>query len=293
MGKKEVLIFSIISLLILLVIGFVNATVTISSPVNGTNTRDRTVTLIVSTNEPGVSLLYSVNNGRFRLFCSDCGIDIDNSRSVSLKNGVNTIKIKEGIDSLKEVEINVDPRAPVINNILPENKKYSNGVFQVYFREDNFDKASLFYRLPTDPDFTETIAGCSNTIIDMWNCTASPSLLIDGDNVLFAFGISDKIGTTFSNTFTTIIDKTDPDVSIISPEDGAEVGRRFLLQIGTNEKTTISYDIDYNGRFKKLCSNCNYVESTVSLKKGEHTIIVNAIDNAGNLGTDSIDVEVI
>lgn len=293
--KKKILIMLIA--FIILAISLVNATVTISSPIGGIDTRNRTITLIASTDTLGASLLYNVNDERFRLLCSNCGLN-NHTRRISLKNGGNTISVREGSesDSLKEINVNVDPRAPIINKILPENKKYSNGSFQVYFKEDNFDNASLFYRLPTDSVFTkkpiDKNTECSNSTINVWNCTTL-SNFNDGDSVLFAFSVSDKIGTTLSNTFTTIIDETDPILDIISPESSEEVGRHFLLQVGVSEKVSISYDIDHNGRFRRLCSNCNFVESTLSLTKGEHAITVNVVDNAGNEDEETITVTAI
>ena len=115
-----------------------------------------------------------------------------------------------------------------------------------------------------------------------------------------AYDTSENVG--YSNAITVDVsnaaaqdpqDITPPTVSITSPADGSCISDRVTIQAGASDNMGVSrMEIYIDGVLKaaKSKSSITYRWNTRKVSTGEHIILAEAYDEAGNVGTDSITV---
>jgi hypothetical protein len=82
-------------------------------------------------------------------------------------------------------------------------------------------------------------------------------------------------------------------VTIYSPETGISPSRSINLNVGVTEIVkTLEYSLD-DGRFTRLCSNCDIYNRKKTFRNGDHKIVVRATDYAGNKNEAEVSFKVI
>jgi hypothetical protein len=109
---------------------------------------------------------------------------------------------------------------------------------------------------------------------------------------LFSFLIS---GCTKQSPTPSTQDTTPPQVSITSPQNGQTVSGTITIQASATDNvgvTKVEFYIDGNKVGEDTVSPYEYIWDTTQYANGNHTITAKAYDNAGNMGSASIIVNV-
>lgn len=115
----------------------------------------------------------------------------------------------------------------------------------------------------------------------------------DGSHTLVAkaYDAANNIGT--SNTVAVTVDNTQPKVAITSPLSGATVKGSVTISVSASDPSgiqRIEFYIDGNLKATDYTAPYTYQWNTKTVKPGTHTILVIAIDKAGNMKQTSITV---
>ena len=102
-------------------------------------------------------------------------------------------------------------------------------------------------------------------------------------------GVSGVITTTIKNT-TVTPDTITPVVQITSPQNGAVVGSKVSVKATATDNVKIAKMYVYLDGVLKSNSSKGSMSTSVGISTGTHTIMVTAVDTAGNIGRSSVTV---
>jgi len=190
----------------------------------------------------------------------------------------------------KTVSFFVDSKEPRIRDILPEDGEIIPGSnFYIKYTEDNLESVKLYWKEDSEVDYNEEpLVECVSGTNEECDIDV-PLGGHDGDKIDFYFELKDPANTVESEVRTITIDDTDPVVTIVSPvHEKIYAERRVELTVGVDEPVeTLEYSLD-DGRFRRLCSDCDEYDRRKSFRDGEHTLIVRGTDYAGNAANSSV-----
>jgi len=133
---------------------------------------------------------------------------------------------------------------------------------------------------------------CGDTTSGVASCPAPITVSTEAANQVNSGTATDRAGNTATASVTLNIDKTPPAVTISSPANGATLGSSPVTVTGTiTEALSGIANIGCNGNPATLSGStfaCN-----VPLVDGANTIVVDAMDVAGNAGASSINVNFV
>jgi len=257
--------------------------ITLDSPVEGEVYDSRSVLFNITLDEIGDADYYDNINGRGqwkRLFRDKSSY----SRSLSMDEGFNsiTIKARDGVGNKANITVTfyVDSVEPKIRKTLPE-EGYVSTIFAVEYDEENLQSVVLHYDQGegwVDVELENCESGIRQT------CSSEDIDLEDGA-VEYYFTISDFATSVDSDVISLIVDTTDPIITINDPQSTPYNTKKIPLDIDLSEDVELLEYLDAadpNGRWRKLCKNCEEYDKTKSFKEGYHDLILRATDYAGN-----------
>jgi hypothetical protein len=239
--------------------------------------------------------------GRWTRICNDC---TSGSRSRSFDEGSNHIqfRIKDvvGNEMLHEVEFFVDSKEPRIRRTSPR-RGFASGFFEVQFSELNPEKLELHYGNFITGMRVYELDIVSDCVLDRkkYFCDASVDVDdFDGEVIEYWFTLEDIAGNVDdSRIYDLGVDTTFPVVNSIETEVD---GSRFYV---TLDITELNFDeVEYidnsasRPRWRMLCSRLRdgVCEKRISLRdEGIHNIGLQVVDDAGNMISESFDVEIV
>ena len=250
----------------------------------------------------GASNEKEVELKKTKKLCGPCKAGKTYNATISLKEGKNYLVINENGEN-KSYTINVDSRDPKIK-VIPSKTKYSDGKFEVIVSgEKNMPSVKIFYRNQEDSDYKSESLSCSEYTKtekeDDWNCSTDLSSSLSGD-IIFNFSASDGVNTVKSNKLRANVDKTKPVIQAVFIKVLPPINRNtssiptptlsslenlmggVTFAIGSNELVKMKYEIDSDGKLKTLCNSCSYIQKTLKLNPGMHSLNITAEDKAGN-----------
>lgn len=115
--------------------------------------------------------------------------------------------------------------------------------------------------------------------------------LKEGDNIVYATAVKDKVESEKSSIYTVVVDKTSPEIEISEPTDGANFhGQKMKVLDVQGKVNETGAEVYVNERRAILDSEGNF-SVNVGLSDGEQTIVVKAVDKSGNETTKEIKVK--
>ncbi len=229
---------------------------------------------------------------RWKILCKDCleyGNKKIKTKSFSDGNHNITIKAEDYSNQISEENIlfSVDSTLPKILKTEPQRNQVTNGSnFYLEYTEDNLKEISLNWN-PTQKLNCNESGKNKECKFDV-NLTA-----YDGEYINFYFNVSDYIRSVLSRETRVFVDTTSPKLNISFPEN-ASYGRKVPFNISVSEDVLLEYydNSVQNPRWKRLCSNCEeYGNSKIrilSFSRGNHDLIIRAVDEAGNSDVEKI-----
>jgi hypothetical protein len=273
---------------------------TVLSPQNA-NYNTRRIPFEIQTSDKSSIVDYinfAENRPRFRRLCRNCDeYGFLRIKKKTLKEGQNNITIRAmdmfGNTREKNISLFIDSKPPKISRTTPKRNTITNGSsFEVKYTENNLKSVQLSI----------------NPIINLSNCNlginqaCSTSVNLsefDGSFIEYLFNLSDGINTKQSRSTRVFVDTISPNMVIFMPQNNSNFTRRAQFDITISEKVKLEFfDIlDSNPRWRRLCTNCdeygNSRNKTKSFRKGNHALLIRAIDKAGNSQTKSITFTVL
>jgi hypothetical protein len=173
----------------------------------------------------------------------------------------------------------IDGKRPKIVRQYPSNNKYTSGTFTVVYTENNLKQISLYYKgVGEEYGLPVTRSDCDSG--KNMQCVFSVDLSdYNGEKINYYFVVEDFVGSTRSREYKETVNTVVPEIDIISPQPQMYDSRMVLLDIKVNEKVKLEYSDD--GRFKKLCNNCDSYYNIKRFGFGTHTLQIRATDKVG------------
>jgi hypothetical protein len=255
--------------------------ITIGSPNEQQTYPSTYVYLDINVDEP-VRLQYNDNDGYWRDLCSNC---VRYSRDKYFREGVHNLKIRATDRSnniaIEEVNFNIDTRKPRIRSISPRSGEYVGLTgFNVNYDEDNLNKIELHYGV--NAENVVELSNCPSGTDQ--ECTIELDLTsFDGNDVKFYFSVYDKASRVDSVINEVKVDITNPVINLNGLNEDFYNSGRINFDIGLSEGVQTLEWSDNGARARRLCSRCSNYNRDVSLRDGNHDILIRAIDNAGNI----------
>lgn len=225
-------------------------------------------------------------------------------KTVSFDEGPNHIKIKAidkyGNSAEVEKTFNVDSKKPRIYRTYPK-RGFSNGEFEVEFKEDNPKSLVLYY-------------GDKSQGVDLNSCTTESNKKhcpvtvdvssFDQQTISYFFELKDVAdNTVVSKTINLDVDISPP---ILLNSDsfwtqGTGTQNKYItFNMIINEKNleSIKYSdsLGSSSSLKRICSSLREGKCTKKIsfsKKGHHIINIEMLDEAGNLASTSFEFDVV
>ncbi len=263
----------------------------ITNPLN--NTYDtKKISLNLTINKDAKYIYKAFNSRTFTRICSDCS-DVD--KPYTGKEGLNNLTIKiigyNGEELLQTIFFTIDTTKPRVSSILPKDKSLVSGtVFTIKYTEQNLQSIDIHYG--PNAENQAALSNCprgSNKV-----CSIDLDLsAYDGQSVLYYFIVRDNFRAVASKTYNITVDSTPPLLTLMLPVNGATLGNNNVrVEAVTNEKVSLTYS-DNGGTFRTLCSSCTFYGNNKYFKNGAHTIVVRAVDKAGNIAEQSVSFTVV
>ena len=236
------------------------------------------------------------SNPRFRRLCRNCdSYGVDRVRSIRLREGGNEITFRASRDGEvieENVGVFVDSKKPRVSRILPKRNTYTNGSnFYIRYSEDNLENISLVI----NPEFTQICSSGKNQ-----ECFFNVDLsAFNNQSINFSFLLKDRIHNVSSKVTKIFVDTESPEIDLVMPINDSLVSKKVVFNISVSERVNLEYmDLDNaKPRWKRFCNNCDsYGNDKVKTKrfsKGEHTVIIRAVDKAGNSDEEIVSFEVL
>ena len=232
-------------------------------------TSNRTYTrFLVRTTENGdLSLVFK---GTTYPLCSSCK---EVSVRIKLQQGTNQFRIlgKRGSEQFSNlITVYIDSERPRILTTNPL-AGFADGSFRVYYTETHLTQTSFRYAYEGE-SFSERNLTC----VPGSRMSCGTSLNLSKDGVLqYYFLISDNVSEVFSPVRKIKVDVEPLTLSIEQPNESL-YGKRVPFSIDANKKARITYSIE--GKTRTLCSNCEHVSRMITLKEGNYTAVINAMN---------------
>gem|GEM_PF-6609634 len=241
---------------------------------------------------------------REKTLCSRNCLEYGNVRlrTLSLTDGNHSLVFKAIKDNIvldeKNISFFIDSRDPLIIKTLPT-RGFSNGTFNVEFREDNPEELMLYYG--TNIIRTKNVSIAQNCILDRttYKCQVESNLSeFDGQYISYWFNLKDIAGNQDVSRVSTLnVDLTNPVLN--NPDSfwtqGTGVYHRYIyFNFNINEQNFDEVDYtDWDARTPRqtrLCSNLR--DGICSIRKsfasGNHNLTITILDDAGNSITKDI-----
>jgi len=171
----------------------------------------------------------------------------------------------------------VDTKKPKIRKTEPR-RGWANGNFWIKYDETQVQGVSLYYG---NGDYQEAILnGCPSG--KKQECSVDIDLsAYDGGEVDVYWVITDNFFSVSSRVRTLDVDVTDP---VFDKFEWSQDGNKINFDILVSEKVDVEYmdSARSKPRFRNLCRNKDECQRTKRFRDGEHTVILRAIDDAGN-----------
>ena len=269
--------------------------ITVNSPINTTyNSRNIQFKVTATKNVDLWFINYGDKHPKLKKLCSNCNeYGISRKKNQILNEGWNNITIiandSYGSSKQENIRFFIDSKPPKISQIFPRRSAVINGSeFFIKYTENNPLTATLFF----NPNITLQNCTSGKNV----NCSTSVDLSeFDGQFIDFYFELNDSINLEKSKETRVLVDTTSPILSVNDPVNDAEYeNNKVPFRISISEKVLLEYYDEYspNPRWKHLCVNCDsYGETRVKterLNAGTHSIIIRAVDKAGNSDTEEI-----
>jgi hypothetical protein len=256
--------------------GCVPPTITISSPSNNAflNTNSLTVSGTASGNFAITTVTWSVDNGAST---TATGTNTWSFTTGHLSDGIHTISVtatdNNGNTATRSVTITIDTDLPTLT--LPSS--------QIIVQATGPNGAAVTYSVSgsdtSDGTLTPICSPVSSSIFSLGSHQVNCS-------------VTDQAGNVASGSFTVIVQDTiPPAVSISSPQNNTYLNTNTFSISGTSSDSgsgvkMVQISID-NGPFQPATSGTTSWTFAIQspLSEGIHTIVVQAIDNAGNIAT--------
>ena len=227
---------------------------------------------------------------RWKKLCGDCdeyGYDKKRIKTLNERENNLTIKATDYFGQTKEENISlfIDSIKPKISKTEPRRNSVINGSeFYIEYTEDNLRNITLFW----NP--SQELIGCPSG--KNQECRTFVNLsAFDGKWIEYYFEVSDLINTIQSKTTRVFADTTSPMLNITLPitlPANETYGRKVPFNITVSEDVLLEY-IDNSvtsPRWRRLTSNNdeygNTRKKTVTFKRGNHDVLIRAVDKAGN-----------
>ena len=233
-----------------------------------------------------------------KILCRNCA-DYGHirQRMVSFSEGFHNVTFKGTKESFFDIEIHsffVDSIKPKIIKTEPKGK-YATGNFSITFSEAN--PSSLTLNLTAGND-TQSIPFDLDECVDVMplgsrQCKQNIDLEdYDGEEISYWFNLSDIAGhSTLSRLVNTKVDITSPAITQLNHSQN---GKKTKFNITVSEKANLFIldQDDAHPRYGVLCNNCDSFSKERVYASGNHSLIIKAVDPAGNQGYDSLLLEI-
>ena len=247
---------------------------------------ERRVPVNVSLNRIVDKLVY-IDNGKEKTLCKNCdNYGRSKEKFLSLKEGNHTLTFKAVGDNEsveQTISLVVDSKAPQIKKIKPS--KFSNGLFEVEFSEENPDNVTLFYKNPTFNISAQqvNISECE-VEDDEYNCSIFVNLSVyDTQEIEYWFSVEDIVGRTeTSKKETVIVDTTKPVLNELTYDIDEN---KVIFFFNVSEINFDKITFVENMKEKSLCTllKNNICEKKRTFTSGDHVITIKVYDDAGNV----------
>lgn len=267
---------------------FINVTsgfnLQVNLPLSKTYT-EKQILFNIITNNIASKLEYNDSaSGKFRVLCTNCN---SYNKKISFNDGKHNVTIRAtdlcGNVQEKNVEFFIDSKKPVITKIEPRKDSVTNGSnFFIKYTEYNLKNITLNYGASATNSITKTCESGRNK-----NCTFLVDLNnYDGQNIIYRFKLVDIANNTEESKL--IMVKVDTTAPKISKFNYSINGRYVTFNMSIDELNfyRINY-IDFNDaspRWNTLCYSLKYGSCVVkkSFKTGNHNVMIQVLDKAGN-----------
>jgi len=234
---------------------------------------------IVST--PSITVNGTVNEAITSVYVNNTLATISGNRysasGIFLVEGVNTITVsavdEAGNSGMATVTVNLDTVPPVVQITAP----HTNAILNVPMVTVN--------GTVSEPVISVTVNGIT-AIVTETGYSLSGLMLGEGTNTISvqATDVAGNIGTA---SIPVLIDTIVPTIQITSPRQNDYLNTSHVMVSGTVSEPVISLTI--NG-IPAIITGNGFNLSGVALAEGANTIVVQAVDQAGNIGTKSVTV---
>jgi len=234
---------------------------------------------IVST--PSITVNGTVNEAITSVYVNNTLATISGNRysasSISLVEGVNTITVsavdEAGNSGMATVTVNLDTAPPVVQITAP----HTNAILNI--------PMITVTGTVNEPVSSVTVNGIM-AIVTETSFSLSGLMLGEGTNTI-SVQATDEAGNIGTASITVLIDTFVPTIQITSPRQNDYLNTSHVIVSGTVSEPVISLTI--NG-IPAIITGNGFNLSGVALTEGTNTIVVQAVDQAGNIGTNSVTV---
>ncbi|MAH07979.1 hypothetical protein CMI38_07060 [Candidatus Pacearchaeota archaeon] len=245
---------------------------------------------------------YNDRTPRWKRLCRNCDeYGMNRKKTKRVREGENNISVRatDQFGNIMEVDVGlmVDSKKPKVSRVLPRRNKVTNGSdFYVRYSEDNVENVTIMW----------------NPLVVLSECTESGRNSecffgvdltgFDGQEIEYVVRVSDSLRSVSSRTTKVKVDLVSPELVVNMPENktGLESYEgKVPFNISVSEKVKLEYydESASRPRWRRLCVRCNEYGTDRSrlkrFKDGVHSLIVRAVDEAGNSDEERIVFEVV
>lgn len=257
----------------------------VSLPLIGSISVGKKVAFSINASDKMAEISYldaSDRSPRWKRLCRDCSLY---NKEFSFNDGRHPVSVRcinyEGETEIKDVDFFVDSQNPKISRMMPRSGTFTNGSrFSVKYSEDNVKFARLFWNpnvIKNDCPSGRNQECFFDVNLSLWN----------GQEINYWFEVEDVSGKKDISKIMRV--KVDTSPPIIKDLDIGVSGRRVIFRVDINESTLerVEYldENDRRPRWVRLCTKLNngICEMTKNFRLGNHSVIVKAVDKAGNV----------
>ena len=271
--------------------------INILSPMQDKIYDDRRIPVIILFSSEVDTFKVSDNGGRFRTLCRHCeDFGFWSTRIMGFTEGFHELEFVAVFNEEKtvsqKISFFIDSKAPRILKTAPKRNSVTNGSdFSVEYTEDNVKEVLISWNPVVN--LTDQCDESGENVLCGFDLDLTA---FNGQEIEYQVNITDIANhTTSSNPTKVLVDTTVPVLTVISPTEDSEYGRRVPFNLSVSEKVKLEYN-DNGGAFNNLCNNCDsYGLTGLKTKKfsvGNHDIIIRATDKAGNSDSEAVSFDV-
>jgi len=278
-------------------ISFATFTVTITSPVNNTNTSDTTPSITFNITGDNTTYDFAIYvDGSVDTTGSASNSTIEASNLSALTNGTHTFLVEgrnttggQAFVNSTLLTITIDDTPPTVTITSPVNgTNTSDTTPEIFFNITDNVFTTLTYRIWVD-DTLESIdvTSVTNSTVTAFNL----STLGNGTHVITVEANDSANNIVNSTPLTITVDDTSPTVTITSPVNNtntSDTTPEIYFNITDNQSTVLTYRIWVNNTLETVnvtsATNNSIIAVNISaLVDGTHVITVEVNDTAGNI----------